>query len=325
MPGENDSRPTVTIGLPVFNGERHLAAAIDSILGQTFTDFELIISDNASTDRTAEICQDYAARDARIRYSRNGRNIGAGPNFNRVFELARGRFFKWAAHDDVLEPEFLECCVAALEGAPDAVLCHTAVREIDEHGEDRPYGHRPMQEMDADRPSQRFGSAVLGAYSCTEIFGLIRRDALGRIPLHRGCLGTDRIILAELALHGRFVHVPGKLFAHRDHSGRFVHVALTDRAARIAWYDPSQAGGEKRHAWSLYRGFFGAVRRSAPNRREGLACLLHLLRWPTVKMNYVLLLSDRHYYTLDPRLRRTLSMLKRRVLGARTPRVDPPR
>src|SRR5436190_12174806 len=93
--------PIVSIGLPVFNGERYLRQALDSLLGQDFQDFELIISDNASTDRTAEICRAYVAKDRRIRYYRNESNIGSAPNYRRVFELARGEFFKWCSHDDV--------------------------------------------------------------------------------------------------------------------------------------------------------------------------------------------------------------------------------
>src|SRR5690242_6344650 len=99
--------PKVSIGLPVYNGERFLAEAIDSVLAQTFTDFELIISDNASTDRTPEICKAYAEKDSRIRYYRNEENQGASWNFNRVFELSRGMCFQWLAHDDYIAPGFL--------------------------------------------------------------------------------------------------------------------------------------------------------------------------------------------------------------------------
>ena len=101
------AHPRVSIGLPVYNGELFLENALDSILSQTYSDFELIISDNASDDKTEEICRSYAARDKRVRYSRNAHNLGAAPNYNRVYHLARGRYFKWASHDDVLAPEFL--------------------------------------------------------------------------------------------------------------------------------------------------------------------------------------------------------------------------
>src|SRR5919112_5909956 len=104
------ARPRVTIGLPVYNGERFLEQALDGLLAQTFTDFELIISDNASTDRTPEICQAYAARDSRIRYVRQPENIGAGPNHNILVPMARGEYFKWASHDDLYDPDLVAKC-----------------------------------------------------------------------------------------------------------------------------------------------------------------------------------------------------------------------
>src|SRR5574341_1733201 len=125
--------PTVSIGLPVYNGERFLVEAINSLLAQTYTDFELIISDNASTDRTDEICMSFQASDARIRYYRQKTNIGGGNNANFTFKVAKGKYFCWAAHDDVYAPRFLEECVAVLDGAPEVVLSHTIVAEIDEH------------------------------------------------------------------------------------------------------------------------------------------------------------------------------------------------
>ena len=106
-PVKTADRPRVSIGLPVYNGENFLEFALDSILGQTFQDFELIISDNASTDATESICRRYAAKDSRIRYYRNPNNQGAAQNYNRVFALARGEYFKWAAHDDVCKPNYL--------------------------------------------------------------------------------------------------------------------------------------------------------------------------------------------------------------------------
>src|SRR5262249_60446249 len=109
-----------SVGLPVFNGESYLESAITSVLGQTFEDFELIICDNASTDRTAEICNDYAARDSRIRYFRNPRNLGAAPNYNLAFSQARGRYFKWLAHDDRMRPSFLAKTVRVLDDRTDA-------------------------------------------------------------------------------------------------------------------------------------------------------------------------------------------------------------
>jgi glycosyltransferase involved in cell wall biosynthesis len=109
------SNPKVSIGLPVYNGENFIREAIDSILGQIFCDFELIISDNASSDGTEEICRSYAGRDQRVRYYRNEENIGSSGNYTRVFLLAKGKYFKWTAHDDICKPDFIEKCIEVLD------------------------------------------------------------------------------------------------------------------------------------------------------------------------------------------------------------------
>ena len=110
--------PMLTVGMPVYNADRFLAKALDSVLGQSFADFELLISDNASTDRTEAICREYAGRDRRIRYFRNERNMGAGWNFRRVYSMANGKYYKQAAHDDFCEPAFFETCIDALQREP---------------------------------------------------------------------------------------------------------------------------------------------------------------------------------------------------------------
>lgn len=100
--------PRVSIGMPVYNGEPFLKDALDSLLGQSFRDFELILSDNASTDGTEVICRGYAARDQRIRYTRQPANLGAAANFKFVLDEARGKYFMWAACDDTRSPDFIE-------------------------------------------------------------------------------------------------------------------------------------------------------------------------------------------------------------------------
>src|SRR5215510_10355296 len=122
----SESQCLLSVGLAVYNGEEFLDEAIRSILAQTLTNFELIISDNASTDRTSEICQKYVRIDPRIRYHRNEANIGGANNENQTFRMARGKYFRWAAHDDVLAPTLLARCVEVLEERPDAVLCYPA-------------------------------------------------------------------------------------------------------------------------------------------------------------------------------------------------------
>jgi len=127
--------PAVSIGLPVYNGDRFLRQAVESILNQTFGDFELIISDNASTDGTEEMCRGLAAQDPRVRYVRNARNIGGGRNANQVFELARASFFKWHPHDDYIAPEYLERCIEVLRRDPSVILCLSKVRVVGVEGE----------------------------------------------------------------------------------------------------------------------------------------------------------------------------------------------
>jgi len=115
---ERSRKPRVSVGMPVYNCERYVAEAIESHLRQTYTDFELVITDNASTDRSEEICRAYASRDPRIKYHRNPENLGAGGNFRRCFELAQGDYFRWTPSDDVVGPELLELCVEVLDRDP---------------------------------------------------------------------------------------------------------------------------------------------------------------------------------------------------------------
>jgi glycosyltransferase involved in cell wall biosynthesis len=130
--------PPVSIGLPVYNGEKYLSLALDSLLAQDYGDFELIIADNASTDRTAEICRQYADRDRRIRFARNDRNLGAVENFNNVFRLSSGEYFMWAAHDDLWHPSYISRCLGALRQDARVVLCASAVEFIGESGNKLP-------------------------------------------------------------------------------------------------------------------------------------------------------------------------------------------
>ncbi|HET7753991.1 MAG TPA: glycosyltransferase family A protein, partial [Anaeromyxobacteraceae bacterium] len=233
MPARN---PLVTVGLPVHNSqEKYLPQSIESILGQTYGDLTLLISDNASTDATADICASYAAKDSRIVYHRHPRNIGAGPNHDWVAAQATGKYFKWASDDDYILPEFLERCVARLEAEPDAVLCHTQTRIARAEG-DSFAKHYPG--LDAARPSERFGVVILKPHWCVEQYGVLRTSALLRTELQAGYFGKDKVMLAELALIGRFLHVPEPLFVNRDHPARAMRLAIDKRAS---FHDPRHA------------------------------------------------------------------------------------
>ena len=166
--------PKISIGLPVYNGETYLREAIDSILRQDYADFELIISDNASTDATKNICREYAANDCRVRYYQNETNIGASGNYNRLVNLARGKYFKWATHDDVHLPGFLKRCIEVIEQAPATVALVAPKAEIiDENGN---HMNLSVESLDTrrQRSYQRAEDVLRTVQWATAQFGLFR-------------------------------------------------------------------------------------------------------------------------------------------------------
>jgi glycosyltransferase involved in cell wall biosynthesis len=270
------ARPRISVTLPVFNGERYIAQAIRSILDQTYRDFKLIISDNASTDATEEICRAFEAQDPRVRYIRQPRNIGASPNFNICYELASGEYFKWAAHDDYVDPEYLRACIKALDANPDAVLCQSLVRLID--NQDRLIEvNRPVApEAASPRPSARFAARMRNP-RCLEIWGVIRRKALRESVLIGSYVGMDRALLLELALRGRFVLIDQPLFTNRDHPERATRVTRTQTRADLAIvYDTADAGHTVLSTWIFYKESVGIIRRNLKGSAERFRCFGHL-------------------------------------------------
>ena len=121
--------PRVSIGFPVRNAGPGVAGALEALLSQDFADFEVIISDNASTDQTPLVCDAFARMDRRIRVERQPRNLGLNRNFDHVSSRARGELFMWVAHDDRHDPSFIRRCVAALDaGLADRARLRYAVR-----------------------------------------------------------------------------------------------------------------------------------------------------------------------------------------------------
>src|SRR5262245_61032391 len=182
--------PVVSIGLPVYNGERFLRQSVDSLLAQTFTDFELILSDNASMDKTAAICQEYVARDNRVRYIRQRVNVGAAANHNLVLALARGRYFKWASDDDLYHPELVRLCVQGLEEHPEAVLAHSWDGYVDANGEVVSVDPYPLDTANPC-PRDRLRS-LLRTPGGNDIYGLIRTDVMRTVRPHQTYYNADR-------------------------------------------------------------------------------------------------------------------------------------
>ncbi|NNG16471.1 MAG: glycosyltransferase family 2 protein [Gemmatimonadales bacterium] len=217
--GPGQSPPAVSIGMPLYNAERYLRETLNAILGQTFSDFELIISDNASTDATAAICQEYTAGDGRIRYVQNHRNLGAARNFNRVFELSTGKYFKWAAADDVCLPAFLERCVRVLESDADVVIAYPRTQVIDEDGTAVTMARDELR-LDSTDVRARFADLLSPMrYTNYPFYGVMVRSALQRTRLMIPYRAADRCLLAELGLHGRFREIDEVLFYRRKARG----------------------------------------------------------------------------------------------------------
>ncbi|HKQ53329.1 MAG TPA: glycosyltransferase family A protein [Pyrinomonadaceae bacterium] len=207
--------PAAGIGVPVYNGEDFLATALDAILAQDYEDFELIISDNASTDATPEIARRYAARDPRVRYSRNETNIGAVGNFNRVFALSNSKYFMWAGAHDLRHPSMLSRCIAALEADAEVVLAYPRVAGIDREGKPCEM-HMVYIDTRGQRPVDRYAAIINKIRSCHMIHGVFRADALRRAgEMPNISWGPDILLLAKLALAGTFALVDETLYYPR--------------------------------------------------------------------------------------------------------------
>lgn len=281
--------PQVSLGLPVYNGENFITEAIESILAQTFTDFELIITDNVSTDRTRQICESYAALDPRISYFRNEENVGAASNFIRAFELSSGKYFKWVAHDDVIAPEFLERCVAILDQYSSVVLCFTNVIIINEEGEQIDKYDINLNTYVLD-PGERFRSLIIDWHMCFDVFGLIRADALRQTEIMGNYGHGDGVLLAHLGLIGKFYRIPEYLFFSRRHSeqsmrvfGNSVDEGGNDYHAYAEWFDSSNKGKLIFPQWRILEESLKVIWQVPLPWRVTLRTHLYLLWW-TVKM-----------------------------------------
>jgi glycosyltransferase involved in cell wall biosynthesis len=213
----NTRVPRVSIGMAIYNEEKYLRKALDSLLAQDFADFELIISDNASVDATQEICREYAARDPRVRYHRNETNVGATENFNRVFRVSCGEYFMWAGGHDIWAPTYLSRCLEVLESDDAVVLCNSATRLIGQDGEDLGV---TVRQIDTRNCSVLLRSnLVLWQVTAVLLYSLIRASALRQTDLCQRVLGPDYLLALELSLLGPFAVVPQPLFFLRDNRG----------------------------------------------------------------------------------------------------------
>jgi glycosyltransferase involved in cell wall biosynthesis len=206
--------PRLTVGMPVYNGDRTLATALEALLGQTFGDFELVVSDNASTDGTPDLLARYAAFDPRLRIVRQPQNLGANPNYSEVARRAHGEYFKWASSNDWCAPTFFERCIDVLDARSDIVLAFPRTKlfvTVPENAEEYPYDFG----LESDRPADRF-IHLASKLRLNNVFnGVIRVAALRRTRLVPHHCGSDIVLMAHLALLGKFAQVPEPLFFRR--------------------------------------------------------------------------------------------------------------
>jgi glycosyltransferase involved in cell wall biosynthesis len=282
--------PTVSIGVPAYNAGDYLDAALASIVAQTYADLEVIVSDNASHDETEAIGRAWAARDPRVRYERNERNLGVVGNYNRLVDLARGRYFKWSAADDVIEPSLVERSVDILDRQPETVLVAPRVTLVDATGAPLPfdaelrgyvttYGEwkappvRLRDELTSDDPVRRFRAVVLRLRDSTlaaHTFALVRRAALLRTHLLEVKRATDKILLAELALMGPFEEIDEALFHWRIHPAHFGGQTSVGMMRRL---DPNWSGRFELARTQQVSGYVRAVAGSDLSLIDRLRCL----------------------------------------------------
>jgi glycosyltransferase involved in cell wall biosynthesis len=274
------------VGLPVYNGQNYLSESIEALLGQSYEDFELIISDNASTDDTADICHHYEKEDSRIRYFRQEHNIGGAPNHNFLVEQARGELFKWASHDDLYGRDLLTRCVDALEEFPHVILAHSWTALIDASGAITQAVRYPLATSSPSAP-ERFRS-LLYENGGDDDGGVIRMDVLRRAPLLASYHRSDRTLVAGIALYGPFYQVPDWLYFRRDHAERAEQAFKTVRSW-CANLDPRRADALRNPALRLYAeyvwGYVSAIHGAPLTSADKRKCYQHLAGWLSTRLH----------------------------------------
>ncbi|WKZ12107.1 MAG: glycosyltransferase family 2 protein [Gammaproteobacteria bacterium] len=269
--------PRVSIAVPAYNCERYLAKSLDSLLGQTYGDFELVISDNASTDGSEEICRRYERLDQRVRYIRRTDNIGGPGNFRYVWSQCRGEYHKWSTADDYWAPGFLGAAVALLDARPDVVLCHPRAQLVDSAGGKIEDYDEPLHLVD-DSPRRRFNQLLQTIRLCNAHLGLIRRAAMACTRLIGTEMNSDTHFLAELTLYGKFSLLPEIMFFRRFHP-QSSSWKRDDDSHQETYYDPGRKDKRGMHGWRKFARLSGGVWRAPISVSDKLALTVDLGRY----------------------------------------------
>ena len=291
--------PLVSIGLPVFNGEMYIRSALDSLLGQRYRNIEIIVCDNASTDATGDILNEYMEKDDRIKYYRHSENLGAAKNYNVSFEKSNGKYFKWAAHDDVLDVQYIERCVHELEKDDNVVLVHPRTSQIDGNGDFT--GHDYVKSADVIAESSfgypQYKRLIRDKGSWTRIFGLIRSDALRNSPLIANYVGSDLTLLGELGLKGKVRDIDDVLFWRREHGNTSTTGNYKPRRKRHVWFDSSSKQKLSLPEWRLNAEMLLSVNRQNISINRKLKCFYAVVGRMWLKRR--LLVQDIYFVMTD--------------------------
>jgi len=277
--------PLVTIGLPVFNREQFVRQSIESLLNQTFRDFQLIISDNASTDSTGMICEEYARKDPRVRYFRNAENIGNPGNFNRIFSLSQSPYLKWSTSDDYWAPTMVEKALEIMEADRSIVLCYPKTTIVDREGEN-PQPYEDNLHLVSDDPKERFIQLLTRIGLAHQHTGLIRAESLSRTHLLGRYPGSDVALLAELTLYGKFYEIPERLYFRRFHeeSGSWLRNSKEHQAK---FYLSSKSSKLGMNRWRRYLALTAAVHAAPIGLRNRWSLYRHIGRLMRWERNYL--------------------------------------
>ena len=283
-------KPLVSLGLPVFNGENYLREAIESVLAQDYTNWELLIFDNASEDATGAIAREFAESDERIHYFRQAENLGAVPNFNHTFEASSGQYFKWFAHDDRLRSDYLSRCIEVLENEPSVSLCHSWVEVLEPDGSIKERRGPYLPHADSHLLGERLGAIMHNDRECYDIFGVMRREVLDQTGLFESYIASDRVLRLKIGLTGRYHEVPEFLTQIRDHPSRSTR-AMPAHHQRARWFHKDNRADWVFPHWRIF-GEYAKSLAADPASRWSFACWSQLFLWPLHSWNWARMGAD---------------------------------
>lgn len=274
------SKPRVSIGMPIYNGALTIAETLESLLAQTFTDFEIIVSDNASTDNGVEIVKTFQQRDARIRLIQQPVNLGANGNFSAVVDAAKGDYFKWSTCSDLCSSGFLQACVELLDRHPEVVVAAPQTQLFTSNSQNVTHYTQDIELRDA-RPAARFQRLLETLKLNNAMNGLIRTKALRyQRPVIDHYLKADIVMVSCLALQGQFRIAPEAVFLRRMDPS--TSTSLMSPEDDIKHHYPVMSSRALFPTWRLYRGWWRAVQQvpvPADDKRLAHRYILKMCNW----------------------------------------------